>query len=116
MIMVALLLRVLFIFAVIWFTKRLFAKLLKTNKSSPSDDPFKAGSREPHASPPKDPYSILQVDPTMSPEQIRKSYLNLIKQYHPDKVKHLGIDLQKLAQKKSEEINWAYQQLQRPKS
>ena len=31
--------------------------------------------------------------------------------YHPDKVEHLGEDLKKLAIKKTKEISWAYDQL-----
>ncbi len=34
-------------------------------------------------------------------------------EYHPDKVAHLGEDLQKLAHRKSLEIQQTYQQLRR---
>jgi len=37
----------------------------------------------------------------------------VVMKYHPDKVAHLGEELQKLAHEKSQEIQRAYQQLRR---
>jgi DnaJ-domain-containing protein 1 len=34
-------------------------------------------------------------------------------QYHPDKVAHLGVELQEFAKRKSQEINKAYAMLRR---
>lgn len=42
---------------------------------------------------------------------LKKKYIELITQYHPDKVSGLGLELVKLAEKKSKEINQAYEWL-----
>jgi len=59
----------------------------------------------------KDPYEILGVTPDASPEEIQTAYRAAAQQYHPDKVAHLGDELQALAQKKFVEIQEAYNTL-----
>ena len=56
-----------------------------------------------------DPYEILQVTRGASKEEIRAAYLNLIKQYHPDKVSHLGKEFRDIAEEKTQGINRAYE-------
>lgn len=56
----------------------------------------------------KDPYEILGVRPGVSPEELLAAYRAAAQQYHPDKVAHLGEELQALAQKKFVEIQEAY--------
>ena len=58
-----------------------------------------------------DPYQVLGVKRGTSQEEIREAYLSLIKQYHPDRVSHLGPELRELASQKAQEINRAYQVL-----
>lgn len=58
-----------------------------------------------------DAYEVLGVSRSGSSEAIRDAYRARMKEYHPDKVAHLGEDLQKLAHEKSQEIQRAYQQL-----
>jgi hypothetical protein len=58
-----------------------------------------------------DPYQILRITTGASKEEIKAAYFNLIKQYHPDKVSHLGQEFQKLADEKAQLINRAYQVL-----
>jgi uncharacterized membrane protein YkvA (DUF1232 family) len=60
-----------------------------------------------------DPYSILGVSRGASQEEIRVAYHARMQEYHPDKVAHLGDDLQELALRKSQEIQQAYQRLRR---
>lgn len=43
--------------------------------------------------------------------ELKKRYLELLKQNHPDKVASLGDDFKKLAEKKTKEINHAYEKL-----
>lgn len=45
--------------------------------------------------------------------EIRAAYRREMTNYHPDKVAHLGNDLQELAKNKTQEINQAYEQLTR---
>jgi hypothetical protein len=56
-----------------------------------------------------DPYQVLRITTGASKEEIKAAYFNLIKQYHPDKVSHLGQEFQKLADEKAQLINRAYQ-------
>lgn len=58
-----------------------------------------------------DPYQILGIDPSASGEEIQAAYRARMREYHPDKVAHLGEDLQKVAHRKAVEIQQAYEQL-----
>ncbi len=60
---------------------------------------------------PVDPYKVLSIAPSASRETIQAAYKARMNEYHPDKVAHLGEDLQKLAHRKALEIQRAYQQL-----
>ena len=52
---------------------------------------------------------ILGVSPEDSPAAIRKKYKELLAKYHPDKVQHLGIEFQEMAEKKTKAIMEAYE-------
>ena len=60
----------------------------------------------------KDPYSILGVSSDASDEEIKTAYRNLARKYHPD---NYGDDnpLKDLANEKMQEINSAYDEIQR---
>ena len=58
-----------------------------------------------------DPYKILGIAPGAAKKEIREAYTRLAAQYHPDKVQHLGPELQELAHKKFIEIQKAYDSL-----
>ena len=53
-------------------------------------------------------HEILEVSESASMDEITSAYKKKIRQYHPDKVDSLGPELKKLAEKKSKEINAAY--------
>lgn len=53
-------------------------------------------------------WSVLKVAPDATREEIQEAYRLQISQYHPDKVARLGDELKALAEKKSKEINAAY--------
>ncbi|MGQ9483986.1 MAG: DnaJ domain-containing protein [Desulfosoma sp.] len=61
----------------------------------------------------KNPYDILGVSPEADLESIKKAYHRKAAQYHPDKVNHLGEELQQLAKEKFQEIQWAYETVMR---
>jgi DnaJ-domain-containing protein 1 len=44
---------------------------------------------------------------------IRKNYKELLAKYHPDKVQHLGIEFQELAERKTKAIAEAYEFFQK---
>jgi preprotein translocase subunit Sec63 len=58
-----------------------------------------------------DPYEILGVPRNATEDQIRTSYKRMMAMYHPDKVAHLGPELQEVAQLKARELNRAYELL-----
>lgn len=53
---------------------------------------------------------VLGIDLTASLEEIRLAYKKKISMYHPDKVSNLGPEFNEIAQRKSKEINAAYEQ------
>jgi DnaJ like chaperone protein len=53
-------------------------------------------------------HETLQVAPDASIEEIRRAYRSLMSQYHPDKVASLGPELRELCERKTKEINTAY--------
>jgi preprotein translocase subunit Sec63 len=48
-----------------------------------------------------------------SPAKIRTRYRELLTKYHPDKVQHLGIEFQEMAEKKTKAIMEAYEFFQK---
>jgi DnaJ like chaperone protein len=60
-----------------------------------------------------DPYQILGIDSSASGEEIQSAYKARMHEYHPDKVAHLGEELQTVAHRKAVEIQQAYEQLRK---
>jgi preprotein translocase subunit Sec63 len=52
---------------------------------------------------------VLGVTNRDSPAAIRKKYKELLSKYHPDKVQHLGIEFQEMAERKTRAIMEAYE-------
>jgi len=61
----------------------------------------------------RSPYAVLEIEPGASQNEIKSAYRRLAAQYHPDKVQHLGKDLQELAETRFKEIQQAYDFLTR---
>jgi DnaJ-class molecular chaperone len=53
-------------------------------------------------------YTVLGIARGASREEVRSQYKEQMKLYHPDRVAHLGAELQTLALEKSKEIQRAY--------
>ena len=79
----------------------------------PSDHSSRGGADSAHQPEPKafDPYEVLGISRDARPEEIKAAYRREMANYHPDKVAHLGPELQKLANRKAQEINRAYEYL-----
>jgi len=92
-----------------WLVKRIIGGAGQTesyNSSRPSQ-----GESEPSAE--KDPYKVLGVSQNATPEEIKSAYRKQAQRYHPDRVSHLGEELQQLAKQKFLEIQKAYEILMR---
>lgn len=51
---------------------------------------------------------LLELKGDLSVENIKKKYREQQAKYHPDKVSHLGAEFQQIAERKTREINNAY--------
>jgi DnaJ-domain-containing protein 1 len=77
---------------------------------SESEHSTDTGGERPRA---LDAYTVLGIDRSASDKDIQSAYRARMQEYHPDKVSHLGQELQKLAHAKCQEIQRAYQELKR---
>jgi len=57
--------------------------------------------------------AVLGLDSGAAFDDVRDAYRTQVKSYHPDMVNHLGPELRQVAEKKTKEINAAYQVLER---
>ena len=62
-----------------------------------------------HANTAEEYRRILGVTDKDSQATIRKKYKELLGKYHPDKVQHLGIEFQEMAERKTKAIIQAYE-------
>ncbi len=58
-------------------------------------------------------YKILEIDKSVSDKEVKKAYRNMANKYHPDKVAHLGKEMQNLAEEKFKSVNDAYHQIKK---
>lgn len=58
-------------------------------------------------------YKILEIEPTASDEEVKKAFKKMAIKYHPDKVSHLGEDVQKAAEEKFQQLNSAYNEVKK---
>jgi DnaJ like chaperone protein len=58
-------------------------------------------------------YEILGVPNGTSFDEVKRAYRNLSKQYHPDKVLHLGDEFKKFSEQKILDINQAYENIKK---
>ncbi len=83
-------------------------------KSAGQDQQERSGPAQGEASESSlDPYEILGINSSASGQEIQAAYRARMHEYHPDKVAHLGEELQKVAHRKAVEIQQAYEQLRK---
>ncbi|MBR0333883.1 MAG: TerB family tellurite resistance protein [Bacteroidales bacterium] len=58
-------------------------------------------------------YKILEISPEASNEEVKKAYKKMAIKYHPDKVSHLGEDVQRQAKEKFQQLNAAYEEIKK---
>lgn len=59
----------------------------------------------------KSAYKILEISESATNDEIKKAYRKMAIKYHPDKVSHLGEDVQKAAKEKFQKVSEAYEQI-----
>ncbi len=58
-------------------------------------------------------YKVLGVDKNASDDEIKKAYRKLAVKFHPDKVAHLGEDIQRNAKERFQKLNEAYEKIRK---
>lgn len=61
----------------------------------------------------EDAYTVLEVEPTATDEELKKAYRRLAAKHHPDKVAHLGEEVQQAAKEKFQQLNQAWEQVKK---
>lgn len=61
-------------------------------------------------------YTVLEISPSATDDEVRKAYKKMAVKYHPDKVSHLGEDVQRSATEKFKKINEAYEKIKKQRN
>ncbi len=61
-------------------------------------------------------YKILEIAPEASDSEVKKAYRKMAAKFHPDKVHHLGVEFQKMAEEKFKTLNDAYTKIKKERS
>ena len=64
----------------------------------------------------KAPFRVLEISADASDQEIKRAYRKMANKYHPDKVSHLGKEMQTSAEEKFKAVNNAYQQLKKDRN
>jgi len=56
-------------------------------------------------------YRVLEITADATDEEVKKAYRRMAVKYHPDKVSHLGNEVQKSANEKFQQLNAAYEEI-----
>ncbi len=58
-------------------------------------------------------YKILEIEKAATDEEVKKAYRRMAVKFHPDKVSHLGEDIQKDAKEKFQKVQAAYEHVKK---
>jgi DnaJ like chaperone protein len=61
-------------------------------------------------------YKVLEITESASDEEVKKAYKKMAVKYHPDKVSHLGEEVQKSATEKFKKVNEAYEKIKKQRN
>lgn len=61
-------------------------------------------------------YQVLEITSSATDEEVKKAYKKMAVKYHPDKVSHLGEDVQRSANEKFRKINEAYERIKKQRN
>lgn len=61
-------------------------------------------------------YQALEITSAATDDEVKKAYKKMAIKYHPDKVSHLGEDVQKSANEKFRKINEAYERIKKQRN
>lgn len=62
------------------------------------------------------PFRILEISPSASDSEVKKAYRKMANKYHPDKVAHLGKEMQNIAEEKFKAVSEAYQEIKKSRN
>ncbi len=58
-------------------------------------------------------YKVLEISPDATDEELKTAYRKMAVKYHPDKVAHLGPEVQNAAKEKFQQLNAAYEEIKK---
>jgi DnaJ like chaperone protein len=58
-------------------------------------------------------YKVLEITADANDEEVKKAYRRMATKYHPDKVSHLGHDVQEAAKRKFQDLQAAYEKIKK---
>lgn len=58
-------------------------------------------------------YKVLEIEPSATDEELKKAYRKMAMKYHPDKVQHLGEEVQRGAEEKFKRVQRAYDNIKK---
>ena len=89
-----------------WLVTRVLEDDTPLSSQQPQAEP-------PSGAPPLSPaawWQVLEVQPHASRDDITAAYRRKMSEYHPDKVARMGAEIRAVAERKSQEINAAYEE------
>lgn len=101
-----------------WFIGQIFERRKTNPGPSSTEETGGPDDSRPYAGAPQDhdlmakACNVLELDSPFTQQELRTAYRRQMSQYHPDKVSGLGRELREVADRKTKEINAAFDFLQ----
>jgi len=91
-----------------WLVSVLIDWAAARRRESPWETPSARPNSAADVGSPTDWSQVLGVSPSATSQEINAAYRRKIAEYHPDKVAQMGPEIRALAERRSQEINAAY--------